>query len=128
MFRSWLRYCTPTCCWNVALSNLTGSSTTYQEDRMPSPDLVIYDTNQRRKIRAELLRMAMRSHQTGTYLTGVGGNGKSHNLALFAQHAKALGHAVVYINTLKAWLRHANLLPIVTWVSVWFKQLRRKVF
>eukprot|EP00759_Apiculatamorpha_spiralis_P006955 PhF_6_TR14143/c0_g1_i1/m.22623 len=108
--------CKPTHCWKVALAQLTGTLLMYQEDRMPSSELVVYDTAQRRTIRSTLLQMALNAtSRNRVYLTGIGGSGKSHNLALFAQQAKELGHVVVYINTVEAWVQFPNLLSIAAW-------------
>ena len=76
------------------------------------PNLKVYDTPQRRKIR-QLLGSADGTGQK--FLTGIGGNGKSHNLALFVQEQKSVKNVVLYINTMERWIWFPRLIHAELW-------------
>ena len=87
-----------------------------QDNRFARGPFKVFDTDQRQAIRQQLW-----VHATATlarnnpeeveeaYVTGVGGNGKSHNLALFVHQARQAGAAVAYIHDMQTWLRDSRL-------------------
>ena len=73
----------------------------------------MYDTAHRHEIRTKLWKLAktgLASSPEVSYVTGVGGNGKSHNLALFVQQAREAGAVVAYIHDMQLWLNNALVL------------------
>ena len=96
---------------SVNLHNITNIQL-YQAERMPNNNLKVYDTPQRRKIR-QLLGSADGTGQK--FLTGIGGNGKSHNLALFVQEQKSVKNVVLYINTMERWIWFPRLIHAELW-------------
>ena len=92
------------------LRNLSLSASP-QAKRFADGPLKAYDTAQRHAIRQALWGHATSSCANGNphdtkkvYVTGVGGNGKSHNLALFVHQARQAGAAVAYIHDMQQWL------------------------
>jgi hypothetical protein len=79
-----------------------------QAFRFPSNEVMVYDTDARWGIRSRLWDLAKDAVSTAmsrsapssqvhkAFVTGVGGNGKSHNLALFVHQAREAGALVVY--------------------------------
>jgi hypothetical protein len=103
----------------------------FEGDRFYKGDFSVFDTKQRHDIRAKLWELAesdLRKSQSAlqktldisdvhaqAYVTGVGGNGKSHNLALFVQQARDAGAVVLYIHDMQLWLNAPQ---------IFFKELR----
>ena len=78
-----------------------------QSVRFANGRIAIYDTDERREIRDELTKRLLSSsadtpHQV--VLTGMGGTGKSHNLAYWVQQQREAGHMVVYVNDMQDWI------------------------
>ena len=78
-----------------------------QPDRFDPGTFLVYDTQQRYDIRNQLWQLARDASELGgraAYVTGVGGNGKSHNLALFVKQARDAGALVAYVHDAEAFV------------------------
>ena len=72
----------------------------------------IFDTVQRGTIRRQLHRFVDESNAnmpSQVFVTGVGGNGKSHNLIQFVMECRGRDHIVAYINTLESCVRDPQI-------------------
>ena len=73
--------------------------------------IVFYDTAIRKDVRGRLteyLGGADTEDPVRLVLTGMGGMGKSHNLALWVLEQRNAGHMVVYVNDMDDWLRFGD--------------------
>ena len=77
-----------------------------QSERFAEGRIAIYDTDVRRGIREELSSRVLNSGKkpSRVVLTGMGGTGKSHNLAYWVQQQREAGHMVVYVNDMQDWI------------------------
>jgi hypothetical protein len=69
--------------------------------------IVFYDTAVRKKARGRLteyLSGACAEDRVRRVLTGMGGMGKSHNLARWVLDQRDAGHMVVYVNDMQNWI------------------------
>ena len=79
-----------------------------QRFRFAKGRIAIYDTDVRREIRDELTKRLLSSSADTSHqvvLTGMGGTGKSHNLAYWVQQQREAGHMVVYVNDMQDWIK-----------------------
>jgi hypothetical protein len=81
-----------------------------QDDRMANNELVVFDTDVRRGLRATIAGL-IQEDKRKMFLTGPAGTGKSFNLALLVTELRSAGNVVVYVPTMNNVLRDAgNLL------------------
>lgn len=87
-------------------------SPSVQADRFQENVNWVYDTKQRVAIRQLVKDTLWKDHPllNKMYITGVGGNGKSHNLALLVTELRAEGHVVVFIHDIERWIDRPSIL------------------
>lgn len=75
-------------------------------------EITIYETRERKKIREALssrVRNSRDNDPAKVVLTGMGGMGKSHNLAYWVQQQREEGHLVVYVNDMEDWIEWGDM-------------------